>query len=252
MNKVFSHYYHVSYFSTSYPLHLTRLLIDFFFQLYHLYFLPYPVLVIIWILTTTLIVIGFFTQVIRRGFKRTEGYILAYLLLLLFTSAVHIRYLLPIGPFLFSYLFSGVAFITPQGKTFYKLKIPFIVLLACYYLIYDTRLILFGNGRDYGGLNILMSPTAEKFYRGRWKDLYELSFLLKKDPFLPGDVGLLDISESTYIQYFSGRLAEDYFKDKKFTYLMANQNIDPKTVEEISQDWVLEKETPSLRLYRRK
>ena len=105
----------------------------------------------------------------------------------------------------------------------------------------DGSLIMHGNGKTYGGLSPLASPTAEVYYRGYWHDLYVTSHRLKIDP-EKGSVSLVGFQDGKYVYHFSKRHIEPYSLTSKTPFVLA-----PTGALELPS--LLQ--TPNLTLYRR-
>ncbi len=257
---VIADYYQVDYFLQSHPLKLLNILTDTLFKINRFPFLHSFIVYTALVLANLLLLIGFVHQIRNRGFKKTDGYVVCYLLLLLNTHEIHTRYMIPIIPFLFSYFFSGIKVLGGQLPSFVpiaKLKYILIGILTSYYLIYDLHLLLLGNKTEYGGMNIWMSPTPQSFYLNRWRDLYDSAMMIKEDP-KQGDIGLFDIAESKYIYYFAQRKTYDIPTSENLSFLIVNRESNDqsdakdKIIQMLSKNWILLKETPSMNTYRRK
>lgn len=244
------HYYHSDTFTVLRFSNLLNIVGDFFLKINHLT-ISQPLLTIVLLAINMIVLIGIIHQVRSRGWKKTDSYVLAYLALLLVTSYSYTRYLVPLAPFLFSYLLSGLKVISQHYLFFFWQKRPFfIALVILYFLFYDALLLTVGNLHDYGGLNLWASPTPQQFYRYYWLELYELGTLLKQDS-RPGAVGLIEVPDTTYVNYFSGREAVQAPSEKEFFFLIIKNNA-LHDDEELLQNWILVQKKETLSLYKKK
>ena len=108
--------------------------------------------------------------------------------------------MIPIGPFLFGYFFIGLGAVLDRFEISLRRKgfeMAFQIWVALF-VIMDVNLLIRGNGRTYGGLSPLASPTAEDYYLGYWHDLYVTSHALKVNP-EPGSISLAGINDWKYV-----------------------------------------------------
>lgn len=137
------------------------------------------------ILVLCVAIIGYFQTPKCAQRRGTDAYILCTLCILSIAHWKLSRYLLPIAPFLFSYILGGIGrFMSDRSVT--KLA----AIWSVGYLCFNGALLTIGNGHTYGGLSVLASPTPEHFYKGYWGDLYQASRWIKRQE-LSGDIALL-------------------------------------------------------------
>lgn len=147
----------------------------------------------------TLMGIGVVTRVRRGRFGATDAYVLAMLAVVACFQWGMSRYLVPIGPFLFSYFFTGLF-------ALWK-KVPRTVVIAwgVAFLALDVGYLTLGNGHSFRGMCWLISQTPEQFYKGYWHDLYKASRYLLEE----GEPGAIDAhtldNRDIYVAYFTGR-----------------------------------------------
>ncbi|MBM4395525.1 MAG: glycosyltransferase family 39 protein [Deltaproteobacteria bacterium] len=118
-----------------------------------------------------------------------DAFVAATLVLFAFVEWKFTRYLLPVTPFLLSWLFDGVAAIAgavarlaPRFRLAPAAGIALVGLWAAGLLAVDATLLFSGNGRSHGGLSMIASPTAEDFYKGYWRDLWAASQAVRAAP----------------------------------------------------------------------
>lgn len=243
------HYYHSDTFTVLHPFNLLNIVGDFFLKINHLT-ISQPFLTVILLTINMIVLLGIIHQVRSRGWKKTDSYVIAYLALLLVTSYSYTRYLVPLAPFLFSYLLSGLKIISQHYLSFFwQKKAFFVALVIFYFLAYDALLLTIGNLREYGGLNLWASPSPQQFYRHYWLELYELGTLLKQDS-TPGAVGLIEVPDTTYVNFFSGREVVQTPSKKDFSFLIIkNSALD--TRENLQQEWTLLQKKETISLYKK-
>lgn len=149
----------------------------------------------------------------RRGaFSPSDAYALAFLPFLAFYERGEVptltRYLLPVGPFLLSWVFEGVRDVagrlTPRTPAIVRLGRVAAAAWLAGLLAVDVGLVAIGKpGGPHGGLSPLASPDPESFYRGRWLDYYRAATFIRDRPD-PGPVGELPNS-TRYLAVWTGR-----------------------------------------------
>lgn len=143
-----------------------------------IHFFPKFLASMILIISIIICIIGFIITVRTKKLKSTDSWVLATLLISLFFSSKYNRYLLPIAPFLIAYLLQGFDFIFRR-----KYWTTFcIIIWGIFLLAQDFYLLLQGNDTSYGGLNYLVSPTYNQFYKGYWNDLYQMAKIINESP----------------------------------------------------------------------
>jgi len=151
---------------------------------------------------------------LRRSRRPSDWYVLAYLCFLCFYERgdvqVLTRYLLPVAPFLITYLFAGVRFLarlvsakwTTAGEWLPRVALAgwLAAAMAC-----NVSMLFRGNfAKTYRGPCALISRSPESFYLGYWKALYLACQEVRKDPG-KGSVAMVGTRDWQYIMHFSGR-----------------------------------------------
>lgn len=184
----------------------------------------------LWIIALALLCTAFFTlwglalSFYRGRHRPTDAYVSVVLLLFVFHDTHWTRYVLVVGPLLFSYLFLGTQMLWshPKWRVFTRgLLLAYVLGL----LSMDVYLLARGNGRTYNGLSYLASPTADAYYAGNWRDLYVLSQKLAKNP-EKGAIAIYDLGETRYIHYFTGRQVVPFDSNQNTRFVMASKDSD--------------------------
>ncbi len=161
-------------------------------------------------------IVGLAARVRRGAFSPSDAYTLAFLPFLALYErgevATLTRYLLPVGPFLLSWVFEGVRDVA--GRLTHRVPAPARlgrVLAGAWLaalLAVDVGLLVVGKpGGPHRGLSVLASPDPESFYQGPWLDLYRACAYIRDQPD-PGAVSGLPDS-TRYLAAWTGRdLAE--------------------------------------------
>jgi hypothetical protein len=172
----------------------------------------HPITLIL-VLPVLITVAGMVSHFRSNGLRPADWYVLVTLIVLTFYYDLKLtRYLLPIAPFLLSYLFTGAALTARALKVKADLwsTWPFKVALAAWMAMLvtlDGYGLIYGNtDRTHFGLCVLASPKAESFYAGEWRDLYQMCHFMREDP-APGPVAVVGSTDGIgkYILAFSGR-----------------------------------------------
>jgi len=159
--------------------------------------------------------------------KQTPGdwYALAVVALFAFQNKnQQVRYLLPVAPFLISYLFSGVALgakaISIRDSRLFRFAFStFCAVWISALALLDVYLVTFGNGQSHAGLCVVASPNAETFYLGEWRDLYNACrYIREASP--EGTVAVLG-GNTRYVLAFSGRPAVSFPPHQPVSYVVA-------------------------------
>lgn len=147
-------------------------------------------------LTFFFIAIGFVRQIRSQHVKASDFYVLVTFVVLTCFQWKLSRYLLPIFPFLFSYLIQGGQLLFTEKK--YGILFVFWSVLL---LTIDAHLLFKGNNAEFNGLSPLVSRTGGEFYRDEWKEIYEESVQIPKAVEGKGCRVGIDPSLSKYVKY---------------------------------------------------
>jgi hypothetical protein len=174
------------------------------------------------------ILVGLADRYRSRRLSPADWYALATLGVFLTYEVKQSRYLLPVTPFIVSWFLGGIravgraARLQAMAWTAWAARIglaAWILLL----LSLDGYLLIRGNGRTHHGLSFLASPTAEVFYRGYWRDLWDASQAVRR-----GGAGatsaLLGSGDRKYVFAFSGRRCLDWPAKERVDFVLA---VDP-------------------------
>ena len=154
-----------------------------------------------------------------------DWYVFAHLGFLYYLAWWDERYWIPLAPFLIDYFFCGLAplkRVLGRWSTFLARSalVAWIAMLASLnlYLVFKGNL-----SGTHGGLNPLVSPRADSFYKGKWGHLYQICQILKEQP-LPGSVAVLSLNgNAKYARAFSGRDPVQYQANSTAPYLLADE-----------------------------
>jgi hypothetical protein len=130
------------------------------------------------------------------------------------------RYLLSFAPFLLYYFYLGIRSCAEKYR--FSRVLPY--LLGCWIIcLFALRgvLLIYGNGIDYSGSAVFVSPTPEKYYLGIWRELYTTCHSM--NPQKQGPLATKCLPQTRYIVYFSGRHVEEFDSKKSNPYVLAAQ-----------------------------
>lgn len=192
------------------------------------------------VLPVLITIAGMVSHFRSKGLRPADWYVFTTLIVLTFYYEIKLtRYLLPIAPFLLSYLFTGIALIARTLKV--KADIwsawPFKAALAAWMVMLvalDGYGLIYGNtDKTHSGLCVLASPNAKSFYAGEWRDLYRICHFMREDP-TPGPVAVVGGTEGIgkYILAFSGRPYEGFPPQGQARFVIARN---PPEVSEDTQ-----------------
>ena len=155
--------------------------------------------------------VGLVARVRAKKIFPSDCYAVAGIGLFLVLEWKFARYLIPLAPWIFSWVIDGWAAIQKAAHSIRPLDRLVPAAVALWFLamlLGDGLLIARGNLRDHGGLSLLASPTPETFYRGYWLELYRASRAIAERG-RPGDVLLIGSSDTKHVYAFSGRRCTD-------------------------------------------
>jgi hypothetical protein len=182
------------------------------------------ILIAIAALLTLFVALGIIATLLSDRWRASDWYVVATLALFAVVEWKLTRYLLPVAPFLLCYLLRGVTTaarvlkMRRDGWSAWPAK-ALLVLWVCWVAAFDGFLLVKGNLKSHRGLSLLASPSAEEFYLGQWRELYQASQHLKSEG-LSGPVGLLGSGNRKYVIAFSGRRCIDYPTSEPIAFLM--------------------------------
>jgi hypothetical protein len=168
------------------------------------------------LLPAGLMLLGLGVRARRRELSPSDAFVVATVLLLSWKALAQLRYWVPLAPFLMHYALLGLETVVTQiarrpvqllGAR--AMQLALAVWLA-WLVTVDGMLLVNGNGRTYGGLTLLSSPSAERFYRGYWRDLYTVAQSVRLHPELAPVAVLGHPGAVRYVLAFSGRAAQVY------------------------------------------
>ncbi len=199
-NETESYYSGLSILSRFEPFKLLQQIPDLLFHT-HVWLAP-ELLSPLTLLVTAFIIVFYLERLRTHGLGALEVYLGTMIGILACKEyGKELRYLLPLAPFLLAAFLGGVSQITQGYK---RLAAPVLGIWIVGLLSLNTALLSVGNLRDYNGLSVLASPSADQFYKGYWKDVYQASQWLREQP-PSGPIGLSDFSNWKYLQSLSGR-----------------------------------------------
>lgn len=143
--------------------------------------------------------------------RPATAYLLATLVLFTCLEWKFPRYLLPVAPFLVSYVAAGAGLLGRAVSSSRGARLAGFAALALWataLLAMDGVLLVRGNGENHRGLSVLASPTAESFYVGYWRDLYTASRWVGAQP-ASGSIALAGPSDCRYVSLFADRDCAD-------------------------------------------
>lgn len=194
---------------------------------------------------------GAVSGVRARGVRPSDGYVVGIIALSFLYYAKAPRYILPVAPFLISYIITGAISLKEMMP---QLKVPRAagaVVVAgwlAFYVALDGYLLLRGNpGGTHNGLCWVLSRTPEDFYNGYWRDLYLVSTKMKDDP-EPGAVAVVGGNQK-YIQHFSQRRAVEPDPGESFRFLLVEPSDEVREPLALERNATLVKSVGSIELY---
>lgn len=185
------------------------------------------------VLPVLVTVAGMIAHFRSKGLKPADWYVLATLIVLMFYYKIKItRYLLPIAPFLISYLFTGITLMARALKirvdiwSTWQLRALLVTWMGALVGL-NVYILCCGNApKTHSGLCILASPNAESFYAGEWRELYQMCQLLRADP-APGTVAVIGGAEGfgKYLWCFSGRSSSGFPPQGQVGFVLARGSL---------------------------
>lgn len=169
----------------------------------------------VWGVSGPLILWGAVWRFRRCGIQPGDWYALATLALFaLLKQNPQVRYLLPIAPFLLSYFLVGLdaALGAPECLTSRwraGLTGAALAAWAAALVVLDGYLLFRGNVTgSHAGLCSLVSPNADAFYKGPWKDMYRAGQFIAE----AGSSEVVSVTgqKDKYVLAFSGHGATDF------------------------------------------
>lgn len=166
---------------------------------------PKSIGIVITAVLVIVMLVGLYQKYAKKGIVYSDFWVFGLLFVYLAFYDKIERYFLPVGPFLFYYAILGM-------EKFLSKRVLSGVLFVwiAIFIIIDGYILVKGNGRTYSGLNYLASPTPESFYRGYWKDLYEVSQEIKSDSEIKEVIFKgPDLLGKKYIFFFTGKKIDE-------------------------------------------
>jgi hypothetical protein len=162
------------------------------------------------VIATALVVYGGYRQIRSHGLRPSDAYVLATAALIATVEWKHARYLLPIAPFLASYLAWGTertfAWLQARrhaGARWWSVR-GAIALWLLGLIAMDAWLVFRGNQQTHGALTPLLSRSEAEFYRGEWHDLERASAHIRASE-ADGAVLVVGRDELKYPAFFTRR-----------------------------------------------
>ncbi len=195
----------------------------------------------------------------RGGFRPSDAYVIATVLLILSYKWKESRYFLPVAPFLISDWLLGIQTVFEKVAAWVKQVslrnglVPAVGLWLVLCLAFDGYAIAFGNGNaTHRGLSPLASRGPDEFYRAEWLELWELCEKIDRESPEPGTVAC----SGFYLRYataFLDRKVTDYVTEpsRESRFVIRSKWDEVKIPSPEYPDLVLERETPTFELWRR-